>query len=417
MNSKPGRHARVEQDGRLALPPELIARYGLKPGAEVWVDDDLNTLRLRRPITHLAKVYIEPTNRCNLTCVTCVRNVWTESLGHMSMATFARLIEGLRAFTPPPVAFFGGFGEPLAHRDIVAMVTQAKALGARVELITNGTLLDEALARQLIMAQLDVLWVSLDGPTPESFADVRLGAALPQILDNVMRFRELRSGGYYPVPEIGVAFVAMKRNMAQLPDLLALSRWLGAAYVKVTNVLPYTADLRDEILYWQALTHSDCPPSPGVPHVTLPKIDVNDVTRRPLYHVLNSQRTITYANYNLQSLHDRCPFIEDGVMAIAWDGGVSPCLPLMHDHVSYVDRYERHSRRYTIGNVNDSDLIDLWQQADYLAFRRRVREFEFAPCTACGGCQLLEANEADCLGNTFPTCGGCLWAQGVIQCP
>jgi MoaA/NifB/PqqE/SkfB family radical SAM enzyme len=333
------------------------------------------------------------------------------------MATFARVIAGLRAFTPPPVVFFGGFGEPLAHRDIVSMITQAKALGARVELITNGTLLDEALARQLIAARLDVLWVSLDGTTPESFADVRLGAALPQILDNVMRFRDLRDRSYYPVPELGIAFVAMKRNIAQLPDLLVLSRWLGAAHVKVTNVLPYTADLRDEILYWRILMDGDCPPSPGVPHVMLPKININDVTRRPLYHVLNSHRTITYADYNLQSLHDRCPFVEGGTLAIAWDGGVSPCLPLMHDHVSYVDRYERHSRRYTVGNVNDDDLIDVWQQTDYLAFRRRVREFEFAPCTSCGGCQLLEANEEDCIGNTFPTCGGCLWAQGVIQCP
>jgi sulfatase maturation enzyme AslB (radical SAM superfamily) len=79
----------------------------LTPDAEVWIDDDLDTFRVRRPITHLAKVYIEPTNRCNLNCVTCVRNVWTESLGHMSMATFARIREGLRA--SPPVVFFGGF--------------------------------------------------------------------------------------------------------------------------------------------------------------------------------------------------------------------------------------------------------------------------------------------------------------------
>jgi MoaA/NifB/PqqE/SkfB family radical SAM enzyme len=417
MNSNPDNRARVEADGRLALPPEVLARFGLMPDAEVWLDDDRETLRLRRPITHLAKVYIEPTNRCNLNCVTCVRNVWTESLGHMSKATFERIVEGLRAFGSPPLVFFGGFGEPLAHRDIVSMITQAKALGARVELITNGTLLDEALARQLIAAQLDVLWVSLDGTTPESFADIRLGAALPQILENVTRFRDLRSRGYYPRPELGIAFVAMQRNIAQLPDLLALSRWLGAAHFKVTNVLPYTPDLRDEMLYWRVLTHSDCPPSPGVPHVMLPKIDIDEVTRRTLYHVLNSHRTITYADYNLQSLHDRCPFVEAGVLAIAWDGGVSPCLPLMHDHVSYVDRYERHSRRYTVGNVNDRGLIDLWQQPDYLAFRRRVREFEFAPCTSCGGCQLLEANEEDCIGNTFPTCGGCLWAQGVIQCP
>ncbi|HBH13749.1 MAG TPA: hypothetical protein DDX29_11650 [Clostridiales bacterium] len=27
------------------------------------------------------------------------------------------------------------------------------------------------------------------------------------------------------------------------------------------------------------------------------------------------------------------------------------------------------------------------------------------------------SNEKDCLKNEFPACGGCLWAQGVIQCP
>jgi hypothetical protein len=31
--------------------------------------------------------------------------------------------------------------------------------------------------------------------------------------------------------------------------------------------------------------------------------------------------------------------------------------------------------------------------------------------------QERERYEEDCYGNTFPACGGCLWAQGVIQCP
>jgi hypothetical protein len=53
----------------------------------------------------------------------------------------------------------------------------------------------------------------------------------------------------------------------------------------------------------------------------------------------------------------------------------------------------------------------------YVAYRQRVQNFAFAPCTACGGCDLSEANLEDCLGNEFPVCGGCLWAQAVIQCP
>ena len=35
------------------------------------------------------------------------------------------------------------------------------------------------------MQELDVLWVSLDGATPEGFGDVRLGAELPLILENL----------------------------------------------------------------------------------------------------------------------------------------------------------------------------------------------------------------------------------------
>ena len=147
---------------------------------------------LYQPVTHLSKIYIEPTNRCNLECRTCIRNVWDEPLGEMSSATFARIVEGIRSFSPPPTVFFGGLGEPLAHPDIVEMVGQVKALGSSVELITNGTLLTKPLSKQLIDAGLDVLWVSLDGATPESYADVRLGAALPEVLANLAGFREVR---------------------------------------------------------------------------------------------------------------------------------------------------------------------------------------------------------------------------------
>ena len=30
---------------------------------------------------------------------------------------------------------------------------------------------------------------------------------------------------------------------------------------------------------------------------------------------------------------------------------------------------------------------------------------------------MASTNGEDCYGNALPACGGCLWAQGVIQCP
>jgi len=122
----------VDKKGRLVLPPEVASRYGLKPGAEVCIDEERDSLSLRPPLSHLRKVYVEVTNGCNLDCRTCIRTIWEEPIGQMDHTTFHRIIEELKVFSPPPTVFFGGFGEPLAHPHIVEMVVKAKALGCSV---------------------------------------------------------------------------------------------------------------------------------------------------------------------------------------------------------------------------------------------------------------------------------------------
>jgi len=426
LNQNPELLAQVDKEGRLVFPAEVASRFGLLPGAQVRFDEATNNLRLRRPVTHLAKVYVEPTNRCNLECRTCIRNTWEEPLGQMTEAMFAHIVKSLRILASRPTVFFGGFGEPLAHPRIAEMVAQVKALGAPVELITNGTLLTENLSRQLIEARLDVLWVSLDGATPASYADVRLGALLPQVRANVARFRDLRPSSVgalaeeaviYSGPEIGIAFVAMKRNVADLPAVLRMGRQLGATRFSVTNVLPYTQEICAEALYPRVLTDTSGSPSRWLPRLNLPRLDATELTRDPLYLVSRGSWKASLAGNDPGTVSNRCPFIESGVTAINWQGNVSPCLPLLHDHVSFLDRRERLSRRWAIGNVAERDLADLWNAPEYAEFRERVQKFDFSPCIHCGGCEFSGANEEDCFGNTFPTCGGCLWAQGVIQCP
>lgn len=425
MRPKSRSIAHVDDEGRLVLPPDVVARFGLKPGTRVPVSESGNDLRLRKPITQLSKVYVEPTNRCNLECRTCLRNVWDESLGQMSSATFTRILEGLRSFSPPPTVFFGGVGEPLSHPGIVEMVRQAKGLGSPVELITNGTLLTKDLSEQLIDAGLDSLWVSLDGATPESYVDVRLGAALPEVLANLSAFRDSRwarspsafFSDYHLKPRIGIVFVAMKRNIADLPAVLRLANRLGAHGFLITNVLPYTQELYDEILYLRALDSGIYGTSDWGHCLEVPKIDANAMTHETLHQMMITGHPLTLAGTGLGEAQDRCPFVEQGAVAIRWDGDLSPCLPLLYDQKCLMSGYERSLRQHTVGNILEHDLYSLWNLPEYRSFRERVQEFEFSPCTVCGGCDFLETNEEDCFGSPFPTCGGCLWAQGVIRCP
>ena len=43
------------------------------------------------------KVYLEPTNACNLACSTCIRHAWDEPEGFMEWATFEAVVDGLTA--------------------------------------------------------------------------------------------------------------------------------------------------------------------------------------------------------------------------------------------------------------------------------------------------------------------------------
>lgn len=409
--------AEVNAQGDLVIPHEVAERFGLAPGARVRLEDDTNHVRLHRPVTHLAKVYIEPTIYCNLDCRTCIRNVWNEEMGSMTEATYTQILDSLKSIEPRPAIFFGGLGEPLFHKDIADWIAQAKAMGATVEMITNATLLTEEKARALVASGLDNLWISIDGATPESYADVRLGAQLPLVIENVMRLRRLRKGGHFARPEIDVAFVAMKRNLHELPEVLKLAQRLGARQFKVSNVLPYTTELRDEILYAQGFRDLAYMPSPRIPRLSLPKMVFDDQTNVPLFEALHSGYNVSLAGNNLGGANDVCNFIESGSISIGWDGSVAPCLPMLHTHSHYFKALQHQVKQHILGNINEDRLIDLWLKPEYVQYRERVHSFAFAPCTACGGCDLLEANEEDCLGNTFPACGGCLWAQGLIQCP
>lgn len=167
----------------------------------------------------------------------------------MSEVVFQHILKGMRSIQPTSKIFFGGYGEPLTHQRICEWVEQAHRAGAAVELITNGILLDETTARRLMAAGLNRVWVSLDGATPESYSDVCLGAALPEVIANLQRLKELRGLMNASAPLLGIAFVAMKRNIGELPELVRLGKSLGADQFSITNVLPHTPELREEMLY------------------------------------------------------------------------------------------------------------------------------------------------------------------------
>jgi hypothetical protein len=134
-------------------------------------------------------------------------------------------------------------------------------------------------------------------------------------------------------------------------------------------------------------------------------------------HYLRSSDNLNLMGNPIGIAAQSCRFIRDRCTFVRWDGKVSPCMGLLHSHKAYLNGLDRAVSPYILGDIGSGDLYEIWNSDEYIRFREKVRGFLFSPCHLCGGCSFLEKNEEDCCGNTFPVCGGCLWAQGIIQCP
>jgi MoaA/NifB/PqqE/SkfB family radical SAM enzyme len=413
-------YARVNEHKEIILPPHFARELGIAPEDEIRIEMNGRGLYLHPSINTLKRVYVEATNKCNLTCSTCMRNVWDVKYGHMSKTTYEHILLGLREFQEKPEIFFGGYGEPLSNPRIFEMIERAKGQGHRVSLITNGILLTEPVTRDLIELKLDMVWVSMDGASPECYTDVRLGDALPLVIENLTRLRSLKFRKFGPSswaghPRLGIAFVAMKRNIHDLGQVIHLGTLLGAVEFSITNVLAHNTELLNENLYMHSV---DMVAGQEIrPVVHMPLMDIQSQTINALASVLKDLNRLELAGATLNQNTDRCPFIERGSLAIRWDGKVSPCLPLLYTHTHFLDDRERTSREYFVDDIYESNLLNIWNDGSYRDLRKRLQDFDFSPCAFCNSCEMANENMEDCFGNVQPTCGGCLWARGLIRCP
>lgn len=363
-----------------------------------------------------SKIYVENTSRCNLHCKMCLLNELDEPTGLMPLPRFTALIDQLREFPKMPIIHFAGYGEPTSHPHFLEMLTYAKSAGAEVGITTNGTLLTAELAEQLIDLELDRMVVSIDGVTPEHYQDIRLGSLLPSVMENLRRFKtiKIRRRSYQAKPRVGIAFVAMKRNLEDLPLLPHLARQIGAEEIIVSNVIAHTPEMQAEILYDRAMKQN----SRRNTIIDLPRMDFTPDTMSVLGALSGSYMPLGLLGTSLNAHANHCRFVHDNYSVLRWDGVVSPCLAFMHAHDEYYHERKRHVHHYGLGSVDETSFFDIWHSTEYSDFRRRVREFHFSPCTTCTGCELFANGLADCTeANPTPVCGGCLWSQGIVQCP
>jgi heme b synthase len=109
----------------------------------------------------------EVTRQCNLSCLHCRASAECGPYpDEFSTDEALSLLEQIREVGQPVVILTGG--EPLLRSDIFDLAAHGHALGLRMVMAVNGTLLTGESARKLKSAGIQRISISMDGATPES---------------------------------------------------------------------------------------------------------------------------------------------------------------------------------------------------------------------------------------------------------
>lgn len=131
------------------------------------------------------RVTVELTNRCNISCTFCHRQVYDMELGEMSVELFKKIIDEMSEYQPIKlVPFFRG--EPLLHPKFIELMRYAKKKGiGPIQVFSNGLEFNEEISEAFIDAEIDFISFSLDTLDEEIYKQSRISGNLQKSIDNV----------------------------------------------------------------------------------------------------------------------------------------------------------------------------------------------------------------------------------------
>jgi len=152
------------------------------------------------PLAVPLSIYIEPTNLCNFQCVMCplsasdYRKIVGYS-GHLDMDLYAKIVKDIKTMGKLKSLKLYCDGEPLLNKNIAKMVTMAKKydIASRIEITSNGSLLNQEISRQLIKSGLDYLRLSIGSVSEKRKRKINQSRiSVMEIFKNIKNFRRLR---------------------------------------------------------------------------------------------------------------------------------------------------------------------------------------------------------------------------------
>jgi radical SAM protein with 4Fe4S-binding SPASM domain len=312
------------------------------------------------------RLQVEVTGACNLRCQMCLVAHRPPLAIRRASMTVERLRALLDELPDLEELTLQGLGEPLLAPDLFAMIAEAKSRGVRVGFNTNAMLLTAERSERLVELDVDWLHVSIDGASPETFAEIRVGGRLEQVVENLRTLVQIRARRGCRSPRIQLNTVLMRCNHLELPAIVELAASIGVDRMWVQRLSHDLQDVRDDSGYESLRVVTDAQ--------LLGDEDVEPVLEAAaaigLRHGLDL-RLPAGAGGGGRTRRCDWPWTASYV---THDGAVQPCCMVMG------------SDRVTLGSVARQSFTEIWTGATYDAFRQRLSSND--PPAVCAGCSV-----------------------------
>lgn len=309
------------------------------------------------------------TYRCNLKCrfcyagCNCTSNP-NSSNEESSLKECLKIIDTIIYKAKVPSISFTG-GEPtLRRKELLACIKHARKREMRVNLITNGTQIDEAYGNDLLKAGLDSVQVSIEGISADTHDNI-VGStgAFEKSVEAVRIFKNL---GIH----VHTNTTLNKLNAEECLQLPEFVKDLGLDRFSMNLIIPTGSSIFNKEL---VIRYSEVGPIIEKIHAISIKKEVEFMWYSPVPMCMFN--TIT------QGLGNKGCAACDGLLSVAPDGNVLPC-----------SSYDK-----PVGNILTYEFESLWNCNEAIFFRQK--RFAHDICKKCdkislcnGGCPLYWRN-------------------------
>jgi len=160
----------------------------------------------------LPKLDLNVTNRCNFRCVHCAFDSGRTKMKELSLEKIREILENTKKLGGERIDITGG--EPLVRKDVAEIIKIGKRSGYKIELVTNGSLLNKQKLALFKKLGLDSLAISLDGSNYKTYSRIR--KVKKSIYEKVLKnIKESLKQGFV----VKINTVVFKSNLKDLPNI------------------------------------------------------------------------------------------------------------------------------------------------------------------------------------------------------